>query len=231
MAEETAETSATKLCNACGSPLHLAARLCPVCKTWQTPWKNWLQYWAIIASMITLAGSAVTFAVTHFRTAPPPEISLAILDLTNPGSLNVLNTGNVDVLITDVRFSCMPYGFIEMVPVEKVVKHGEVLTFAFERQRPDWPAEATTFVDPAKATELLKTASTGGYFMAFYTKGHSSLSFLKHLEGFKSADAVASVFYVPTAKAAQRVWQQVSVDVPLEGVLMKEKPPFLQGKK
>jgi hypothetical protein len=106
MADDLEEKPPSTICKACASPLDARARLCPVCKTWQKAWRNWLPYLGAIVTAGTVVVSGITYTVTHLRTQPPPQVSLAVLDMTDPGSVSLLNTGNVDLLITDVQAYC-----------------------------------------------------------------------------------------------------------------------------
>jgi len=161
-----------KVCNACASPIDPRARLCAVCKTWQSWWRNWLPYWGGIIAVASLAASAATFAYTHLRRAPGPVVSIAVLDLANPGRISVLNTGNVDVLITHVAFNCVRVcGVMETQPVAQTVKSGEVLTVPFSESKNG----DGVYIDPSQWKSLMKANTKTHYSIFYYSENDPGL--------------------------------------------------------
>jgi hypothetical protein len=55
----------TKACIYCGSAIPLSAKLCPVCKSYQSRLRNNLVYVAGIAGLIGLLGSAFAYVVSE----------------------------------------------------------------------------------------------------------------------------------------------------------------------
>jgi len=203
--------------------LDARAHLCPVCKTWQTAWRNWLPYLGAIVTAGTIVVSGITYTVTHLRRDPPPQVSLAILDMADPGSLSLLNTGNIDLLITDVQMYCKK----EIIgaatqTVHKVIKRGEVLTVPLD----NGAAGNAVPAGGEFTRHALPNHLGDDYGVAYYSAGHAYISLLKNVKNFKSVEAEGVVFYVPTSGTEQKNWEQRGVVIPLEGVMMRRKVPL-----
>lgn len=54
-----------KPCAYCGSPITVKAILCPVCKSYQSPWRTALIYIAGIAGLIGIMGSAFAYIISE----------------------------------------------------------------------------------------------------------------------------------------------------------------------
>jgi hypothetical protein len=195
-----------RICNACASSIDQRARLCPVCKTWQKGWKNWLPYLGGIIALVSIVGSSAIFMISHLRRAPRPVVNLAVLDMTDPGTVTVLNTGDVDVVVTDIMVFCKTYGMGESKHVSQFVRHGEVETIQIGEERnkqkvspvKSTPELTSEVVNDPKVTKL--------YTVYYFSRGHASLWFGSMSNTFKSEDAEATLAYVPTVSKAQPVW-------------------------
>ena len=58
---EHGETQVKTKCINCASDLSLGAKICPICKSYQTQWRNNLAYLASIASVLALLASATAY--------------------------------------------------------------------------------------------------------------------------------------------------------------------------
>jgi hypothetical protein len=187
--------------------------------------RNWIPYLGGLVAVVSLAGSASVFIYAHIRRPPPPIVSVAVIDLSDPGSITVLNNGNVDVLLTDLAFFCQPFLCGETISGGKVIlKAGEVHTEELDNG-------AFGEIVPGDPVDYIRKVGrvSPDYAFRLYMAGHASTWFFRQLPEFKAMPAKAMLFYVPTSSTAQAQWHQVSVEVPLEAVLVhkgkkREKP-------
>jgi hypothetical protein len=120
----------TKACRYCGSPIILTAILCPVCKSCQNRFRNQTNYLAGIAGFIALVISASTFTYGRLSDIIKEKswydrIGVAYLEypgLAVNGEVLLINSGDGDVLITDVE---MAFDVGNMaVPINATVSKG-----------------------------------------------------------------------------------------------------------
>jgi hypothetical protein len=170
--------------------------------------------------VLSLAASAAVFIYSHLRRPPLPVIDLKVIDLADPGNLTVLNSGNVDVLMTDLVFYCQPFLCAETNSGgHEIVKAGEVHTTSLDNG-------AFGDVVPGDPLEIVR--KVGGqefgkdYAFRLYMAGHASTWLFKQIPDFKTMPAKAVLFYVPTSSTAQAQWHQTSVEISLEAVLVKK---------
>jgi hypothetical protein len=134
-----------------------------------------------MVTVVSLAVSAGVFAYTHLRRAPAPIVSLAVLDLSDPGGMTFLNTGNVDVLVTDIYYSTQPPVQTMSSTINKIVKHGETVSLVLD-------SGAYGNVVPGDPLKIVLTATKAGagaprlgkgYGLRWYMAGHASMRMFK----------------------------------------------------
>jgi len=118
MPDDLKSSENTKPCVYCGSSMSAGARLCPVCRSYQSAWRTTVIYVAGIASLISLVASAVTFIVVripdvyklfHWR----DQVTVWSFDtgLYPHFSITLSNTGDGPIIVRQV-FVIMPDGSI-----------------------------------------------------------------------------------------------------------------------
>jgi hypothetical protein len=93
--------AATGQCIACREQLAAGAAICSKCREYQSRWRNELKYWAAMAGIIALAGSAVIVATGYLKSAKnyiwPADI--VVLDYDTFGDLSMVNPTSQNVLV------------------------------------------------------------------------------------------------------------------------------------
>jgi hypothetical protein len=99
-------------CVYCRSSIEYGATICPVCKSYQAPWRNWLTYFGGLAAFIALIASAITFVYVNvveiiYRNLNRDKLS--VLSLAYPGyfttpdgNILVSNHGDNDLFLSDL---------------------------------------------------------------------------------------------------------------------------------
>lgn len=101
MTEPTiAEPNDSTPCVACRTPISRDASICPTCKSYQSNWKNRLQYFSSQITLITLTASAVFWLVTQGRVTFFPREGVAIISSNTAGSTVFVNRGDREVFLS-----------------------------------------------------------------------------------------------------------------------------------
>jgi hypothetical protein len=142
---------------------------------------------------------------------------LAVLDLSDPGAVSLLNTGNVNLLITDVQMYCEKEIIAANTqPIHQVVKAGEVLTVVLDNDAyGEMVPAGNEFTQHAAPNRL-----GDNYGVRYYSTGDAALSLFKTTANFKSVKATGVIFYTGTT---QKHSEQGAVQILLEGVMMRRK--------
>jgi hypothetical protein len=109
VSDEVATVENTKPCAYCGSSISVRASLCPVCKSYQSSWRNVVIYIAGIAGLIGLLGSAAVYIISEV-----PNISKVLMwhdqiklwefsARYHPNfSLNLSNVGDGPIIVSTI---------------------------------------------------------------------------------------------------------------------------------
>jgi RNA polymerase subunit RPABC4/transcription elongation factor Spt4 len=140
---ETPSASAEQECPNCGRSMSSRARLCPTCHSYRQQWKNWLSFYGSAAGVIAIIVSAATFIGSD---GPRVYASLFGRDAIRslyfeyPGPAAFMNTGAHDVVIESIsldwKIADVRANPIEL-PVDKLIKPGEVLFISLPSQYPE----------------------------------------------------------------------------------------------
>ena len=209
------------ICYACASPLDSKAILCPVCKMWKARWRNWLPYFGGFVTVLTVVLSGATFIVSHVREMRPPY-RLMVVDITsmNEGVLNVLNSGEVDILVSQIDFYCPELGMVQSYPLNQLARKHELLTL---RMKTGAEGELVT---PNSSDQWLKMVMevrakgiASGLVPAFFSQNSPLLSSIVHVENVHLASGSARIYYVPVSTG-----QTETLDIaPVAVVLLRKK--------
>ena len=139
MSENSKSSRGTKPCSYCGSPMSAEAKLCPVCRSYQSAWRTTVIYMAGIAGLISLVGSAGAFIVGEV-----PDLwrvlawkdQVKVFDfetgLYPSFSVSLSNVGDGTVMVSQI-FAIMPDGYNVSYPINKTLLPGESLALSGEQ--------------------------------------------------------------------------------------------------
>src|ERR1700720_3989255 len=122
-ATNTAPTGKT-FCVNCGSPILVGARICAVCKTYQSQWRNMLLFVGSIAGFITLLASGVTFIFAQLSSIIKTE-KIAVSYLSYPGEVLLINTGDKEVFVSSLEVYWNSRNHNERISLNASIKAGE----------------------------------------------------------------------------------------------------------
>lgn len=126
----------TKPCVYCGSSMSVGARLSPVCRSYQSPWRTAVTYIAGIAGLLSLLASALIFVVgkapdvyklLHWN----DQVLVWSFDtgLYPDFSLTLSNTGDGPVIVSQI-FVILPDGRLVGYPIAQTLPAGQSILIA-----------------------------------------------------------------------------------------------------
>ena len=134
-------------CTYCASPLiSTRARMCPVCKSWQSRWKNNLVFFGGSAGVLALLFTAATYVSTTIYTALSQRQDAQVLQFQYPGHQIVDNSGTVPLMLSHYEFvwhsgKKPPMNAVvtigEELPPRKVFSHKDDATVFKDRLAPE----------------------------------------------------------------------------------------------
>jgi hypothetical protein len=121
------ENQDTKKCLSCKDDLHIDAKLCANCKSFQSSWKNELKYWASITSLIVFVFTSIAvttrFVNDLYNQWFQPD--LAISSINTSGPLALWNLTKTDIWLTTLKIQSAKPDISLMWEVYKTVKKKE----------------------------------------------------------------------------------------------------------
>jgi hypothetical protein len=117
--------NSTKPCIYCGSSIPLSAKLCSVCKSYQSKLRNNLVYFAGIAGLISLLGSAFVYIVSEL---PNLRKVIAWHDQVKIGSFGATDTRNFSIAATNIGD-----GAVILVSIEVYFENGDNAGYPIEK--------------------------------------------------------------------------------------------------
>ena len=78
--------------------------MCPVCKSWQSRWKNNLVFFGGSAGVLALLFTAATYVSTTIYTALSQRQDAQVLQFQYPGHQIVDNSGTVPLMLSHYEF-------------------------------------------------------------------------------------------------------------------------------
>ena len=96
--------------------MEATAKLCSVCKSYRSAWRNWLPHIGVILSVVTFILSGATFVVTNLMSywkASHSVDRVSIVDLDTPHALLLSNVGDNDAFVTEVEVHCPEIGYLQ----------------------------------------------------------------------------------------------------------------------
>src|SRR5690349_16448564 len=98
--DSPAAISTLRPCIACGSELPSTASVCSRCRQYQKAWKNRLQYWAGVSTLIVMAASALLWSATNMRRLLWPREELRLISANSMRSAVFFNQGDKEVFVS-----------------------------------------------------------------------------------------------------------------------------------
>lgn len=174
-------------CTYCASPLiSTRARMCPVCKSWQSRWKNNLVFFGGSAGVLALLFTAATYVSTTIYTALSQRQDAQVLQFQYPGHQIVDNSGTVPLMLSHYEFvwhsgKKPPMNAVvtigEELPPRKVFSHKDDATVFKDRLAP----EGFIANPNGDGTPFLSNASPEYdkcYLMVFFAEDAPELKYL-----------------------------------------------------
>lgn len=87
-------------CVACKQEIPAGASVCSICKSYQTPWKNTIQYFSGIVALAAIVITAATWVVGITRTSLFYRDDVRLISASTLGSAVVVNLGDGEVYIS-----------------------------------------------------------------------------------------------------------------------------------
>jgi hypothetical protein len=126
-------------CLACKQSIPAGATICSVCKSYQAPWKNWLQYFSGIAALLALTASAVAWLFANGRAMVWPRDEIGIISASSLESVAVINRGDRDVFLSNLIMT-MPGRSVWVAPTlefNEKLSPGQFLQKSFPKPKLD----------------------------------------------------------------------------------------------
>jgi hypothetical protein len=104
------------LCVDCKSSIHAEARLCPVCKTYQSKAKRFFQYIATVIGVVTAIAAVIVYIISSVP-AIRRQDRIEIVDFYSNTGVAVANSGDGEVYISRVSVALLDIPAGVTVPV------------------------------------------------------------------------------------------------------------------
>lgn len=178
--------SPERTCIACGSPIAARASVCPVCKSWQSRWKNYLVLFGGSAGVLALLATAGTYIGNTIYTAASQRHDALVLQLQYPGYQVFDNSGTVPILLShlDLRWrdgGRAIYGIGQQLPPQQMYYKTDHLV---EKLKACYPSAGLFANRSGDGTALLSEASPfpytdKRYSLMFFSKNSPELTYLE----------------------------------------------------
>jgi hypothetical protein len=118
-------THTRTLCVVCKSEICVDAVMCPICKSYQSRWKNRLYYCASIAGIITVVISLLTYVVSTW-----PEVkkrlfwrdSVEVTAFDSRGKIIIHNSGDGKVFVSHLSWRSEKLGNSQALKINKTIE-------------------------------------------------------------------------------------------------------------
>lgn len=180
------QDSMTK-CVACLQLIPAGATICSVCKSYQRPWKNSLQYFSGIAALVLLIASAFTWLVGNGRAAFWQRDDVSLVSASTLTSAVVANRGDRDVFVSNLIFT-MPGRTADWlaptVAFDEKISPGQFLRREFSKPRLDG-GEFIKGSNQIDFDEMIKKAANGDRCLelTFFERSDYLLAQLMQMSG------------------------------------------------
>ena len=134
------DTTSTKPCVACKQPIPSGSSLCSACKSYQHSWKNQLQYFAGIATLLALTVSALFWVIEKTRSTffSREDVVLVACNTLDTGAV-IANRGDKEVFVSHLLLSMSGRDnrdwFAPLLTIEERLQPGQFLRRTFPTPR------------------------------------------------------------------------------------------------
>jgi hypothetical protein len=167
MAELTAPTG--QRCIACGSPLEARASICPVCRSWQSQWKNHLVFLGGIAGFLVILATALTYVANTVYTILSQRDNAEILQLQYPGYQIFDNSGTIPILLSHLELYWHGGNTTVIVGQSLAPKQMFYKADALDKMKSAYPSAALVANASGDGTALLPKAAPFPYTNKCYS--------------------------------------------------------------
>jgi hypothetical protein len=175
-------------CVVCKQEINSGAPLCPECKCYQSPWKNHLQYFAGVATLVVLTLAASSWVIGKVRAAYFYRNDVRVVECNTLGSAVIVNRGNGEVFLSHLLL-WMPGRTSNWVApemkIDEKLSPGQFLSKGFPGSRIKGTAYFVRGLSSADFERLLARAANGDpcFEMAFFTDSDTDLRDIKIMAG------------------------------------------------
>jgi hypothetical protein len=156
-------------CIACGSAIATRASICPVCKSWQSHWKNSLVFLGGSAGVLALLATAVTYIANTIYTAVSQRDDAQVLQFQYPGYQIFDNSGTVPILVSHLELFWQGGSTTVIVGQQLAPKQMYYKTDDLDKMRSTNPSASFVVNASGDGTALLPKASAFPYMDKCYS--------------------------------------------------------------
>lgn len=191
--DQSAEETGTNrpvlsLCAACRQPIPLGATICSICKSHQAVWKNRLQYWAGVSTLIVLTLSALVWLRETAWHVLFARDDVRVVSCNSLRSAVVVNRGDSEVYVSHLILT-MPGRsqdwVVKRLDFEEPLAPARFLRREFPSDKFGHAAEFVRGLNQSEAQELIARAANGDACLelAMFSEDDAFLRELRQLAG------------------------------------------------
>lgn len=175
-------------CVACKNTIPDGAHICAVCGSYQSVWKNWLQYVSGIAALVGLSASAMVWLYGNARPLIWHKDDVYLVATNSIGSVVVANRGDGEVFVSHVLLTMegrTSNWSAPRVNIEERLQPGQFLRREVPRDRDDQRKEWVRGLSEVEFEALIARAVRGDKCveLVFLGENDSTLRDLRQMAG------------------------------------------------
>jgi hypothetical protein len=170
MTEPIAPTE--RRCIACQSSLATGASVCPVCKSWQSRWRNALVFLGGSAGFLAILATAITYVTNTIYTAWSQREDAQVLQLQYPGYQIFDNAGTIPIMLSHFELYWRGQNTPVIIGVQLEPKQMYYHADALESLRKSFPSAAYVANASGDGTAFLSKSSPDTntcYMLVFFS--------------------------------------------------------------
>lgn len=169
---EPAAAATERRCIACQSSLAIGASVCPVCKSWQSRWRNALVFLGGSAGFLAILATAITYVTNTIYTAWSQREDAQVLQLQYPGYQIFDNSGTIPIMLSHFELYWHGQNTPVIIGTQLEAKQMYYHADALDTLRKSFPAAAYVANASGDGSSLLSKASpdtNSCYMLVFFS--------------------------------------------------------------